>query len=377
MEIKRNLIKKTFILLSLLSLTGCNQNKPILKGASISEDTKFEACNVNISIDDFNALGFKLGDSLNVRFSNGYSLTSVPYYDGYYVKNGDPVVVAYPNSETISITYNNIGIWYEADLSSEYTVDITLYKSAMYLDTQEDLSQSYSLERSEYDSDEEFSNFRALKGGLLKENLLYRGASPFDNSRKRAKTTDSLLEKNNIKYILNLADSEENIKEYLSDSSFSSEYAKNIYEEGNISLLSLSSNFMLQSQREGLVKGFKEMLNGEGPYYIHCTEGKDRTGFVCMLIEALAGSTYLEMKEDYMQTYKNYYKVSKGSSKYSKIVSLYFDSFIGILTQGSNNERYYDEETFKDEAVQYLKDGGMSDEDINSFITLITYDINQ
>ena len=65
-------------------------------------------------------------------------------------------------------------------------------KEGKYSPIQEALGQKYSFERSEYVSDEEFSNFRALSGGSLKQNFFYRGASPVDNSHKRAGITDSL-----------------------------------------------------------------------------------------------------------------------------------------------------------------------------------------
>ena len=44
-----------------------------------------------ISIDDFNKLGFEYGDSVNVSFTNGYELTDIPYYNGYYVDEIDNV----------------------------------------------------------------------------------------------------------------------------------------------------------------------------------------------------------------------------------------------------------------------------------------------
>ena len=47
------------------------------------------------------------------------------------------------------------------------------------------------------------------------------------------------------------------------------------------------------------------MTGQEGPCYIHCTEGKDRTGFVCLLLEALCGANYGELRDDYMTTYAN------------------------------------------------------------------------
>ena len=35
-----------------------------------------------MTIDDFNNYGFKFGDSVDVKFSNGYELLDLPYYNG-------------------------------------------------------------------------------------------------------------------------------------------------------------------------------------------------------------------------------------------------------------------------------------------------------
>lgn len=115
------------------------------------------------------------------------------------------------------------------------------------------------------------------------------------------------------------------------------------------------------------------MLNTEGPYYIHCMEGKDRTGFVCALIEALASSTYDEMCLDYMTTYKNYYRITLEDmpEKYNAVVSLYFDSFMECL-HGTSDVETLKKADYTSDAKSYLKDGGMSDEEIESFIKLIS-----
>ncbi len=373
---KKHLINKKILLTSLvtLSLFSCNENKVIsVTNLSITKDEKFLSATVNITIEEFNNIGFKLGDSCNIKFSNGYTIDDVPYFNGYYVKNSMPVIVAYPSSTNILITLNNTGIWDTANLTSDTTVDISLNTSAKYIETQEALSQSYSLIRSEYSSDEEFSNFRSLKGGNLKENYLYRGASPVDNSRNRAKITDNLLNTNGIKYIVDLADNEDNMKEYMSSSTFDSTYAKELYENSKMILLSMGSGYSSDTYKQKLVTGLKGVISNDGPYYIHCMEGKDRTGFVCTLIEALAGATYEEMKNDYMETYKNYYKITKEKTptKYDAIVSLYFDSFMEELHKTSDVE-ILKKADYTSDAKRYLTEGGMSETEINSLIKVIS-----
>ncbi len=355
----------------LVSCSSPSSSSVKLESASISEDTKFESATVDVSIEKFQSLGFKLGDSCDVSFSNGYELQDVPFYNGYYVKNGDPVIVAYPSSPCISITLNNTGIWKTARLSEEYNVTITLKEAGKYLPTQEALGQSYSLLRSDYSSDEEFSNFRALKGGKLKDNLVYRGASPVDNSRNRAEITDGLLEKSGVSCVIDLADSEEDFLAYTKDTSYQTPYTVSLHDEGKVVLLSMGSSYASDVYKQSVVKGFEFVLSHDGPYYIHCMEGKDRTGFVCTLLEALLGASYQQMKDDYMMTYKNYYKISleETPEKYNAVASLYFDSFIECL---HGSLEVLGEGGYAENAKSYLASGGMENSSIEALISKLS-----
>lgn len=369
LQSKRNILKRIIpLFIGIPLLASCNNSAIKLENAKIIHDSKFNAATIDITIEEFNNLGFKLGDSCDVSFSNGYTFIDVPYYNGYYVKNGDPVIVSYPSSTNVQFTLNNVGIWDNAELKEEYTVTISLKEEGKYKATQEALGQSYSLLREEYDSDEEFSNFRALKGGNLKDNLLYRGASPVDNSRKRASTTDTLLKSKGVKAIVDLADSKEDMDSYLISDEFNSPYTKSLYENDKIALLDMGSSYTSNAYMEKVATGLRHILNNDGPYYIHCMEGKDRTGFVCCLIEALLGASYEEMCVDYMTTYQNYYKISKTETpeKYQAVVNLYFDAFMETLLSDLTND--LEHASYIEGAKSYLKEAGMNDQEIESLI---------
>ncbi len=372
---KHNISKTLFCLSFLLALAGCGSEEKkaaSLDRAAISKDEKFLCANIAVSQADFEALGFALGDSCSIAFSNGVKYDDVPYYNGYYVKNGNPVLVAYPGSKTLLFTLSNTGIWDQANLNENCTISVTLEAKAKYLATQEALGQSYPSDRSVYASDEEFANFRPLSGGRLKEDFIYRGASPFDNSHNRSEIVDSLLEKSKIKTIVDLADSSSDMASYIADSSYSFPYSEALYEEGNVVLLGMGSGYASDSYKQSVAKGIRHMLSKQKPYYIHCMEGKDRTGFVCTLIEALAGATYYEMRDDYMQTYKNYYKITeeKTKEKYDAIVSLYFDSFCECL-HGEEETAKLQKASYEEDAKRYLASGGLSETEIASFGKLI------
>ena len=85
------------------------------------------------TIDQFNALGYEYGDSVNVTFSNGYTLEDIPYYNGYYTATGEPLLIAYPGYDYIKAAINNSAdLWLVADLDEDDTADIELNERGKY-----------------------------------------------------------------------------------------------------------------------------------------------------------------------------------------------------------------------------------------------------
>lgn len=360
--------------LCLLTVAGCGKNETIEVTCTVTRDGKYNSATMSVSPEEFESAGFQTGDSCDVEFGNGYKLTDVPFYDGYYVKTGAPVLVAYPGFDYIFITLNNLGIWNAAGLSENESMTVRLNRSGKYSDVQETLGQVYSFAYSDYSGSEEFCNFRALSGGDLKEDFLFRGASPVDNSRGRAPYTDRLLEETGISFVIDLADSEEDMACYLLEEGFDSLYTKELFECGRVTLLSMSSAYATEAYQQKVAEGMKAMLNSAcGPVYIHCMEGKDRTGFVCTLLEALAGASYEEMCRDYMKTYENYYSVSAEGTpeKYNAIVELYFDPFVACL-HGTEDLCELKSAVYVQDAVNYLMAGGMTWEEAGQLREFIT-----
>lgn len=339
---------------------------------SVSQDKKYDAVVFSLTQDEFEACGYSLGDSVNVKFSNGSSIDDVPFFNGYYVRLGAPVVVAYPGQEFVSFTFNNMGAWTQEGISDSDTAEITMNERGKYLATQQALGQDYPTTRESYASDEQFANFRALSGGKLKKDFLYRGASPVDNARGRAAYVDDLLEATGITCVVDLADSTEEMEGYFAATGFDSPYVQGLYEQGRVATLSMSSSFTSDSYKQKLGVGMKHLLSCGGPAYIHCLEGKDRTGFVCMLVEALAGASYDEMCSDYMQTYANYYGITKDGTpdRYDAVVSLYFDAFIEFL-HGAEDGQIDKTANYSEDAKAYLRECGLTDAEIEQLVALI------
>ena len=388
-------MKKSLILLSTLMMslcvTGCKKDNssnsskeetsPILNSYSIHRDDEFGGAYIDISIAEFNNLGFKFGDSLDLSFSNSVKYNDIGYYSGYYVPAGQELVVGYPGYDYVKFCINyGDDVYTMNNFNKDTKVTITVHEGQKYIDIEETLSISYSDDPTKYDSIEQFANFREMKVGNLKEGILYRGASPIDNRRNRAASVDALLEQHGIQYDIDLADKQ------LTNNSFAAvdnkpllgasnfvigEYFQTLLDDNKVVLLGMAAAYKNADFASKMKTMFEAILNNDGPYYIHCLEGKDRTGFVCMVIEALCGASYEEIVDDYFVTYSNYYGIEKGSKKYETIKNLHIDEMIRYVF-GFEKSANLLTANYRSKVNGYLLDIGLSQTQIDSIQTKLS-----
>jgi len=320
----------------------------------------------DLSIDEFNALGFDFGDSVNVRFDNGATLDDIPYYTGYYVPIDELLICGYPGSPHPKIARNyGDSTWDEFQMTKDSKVTVTLNEKAKYLSTQELNDLEYSDKREDYESDIVFSNFREVSGGALREKGFYRSASPCDNQHNRAQYANALAEENGIKFAINLSDNETEYLSYPEADDFVSVYYDDLYRDGNVLLLDLNANYRADGFAKSVSESFLKMTESDGPCLIHCVEGKDRTGFVCVLLLALAEASSDEIIDDYMETYKNYYGITKESQPdtYDAILVNVYD-FLYCICE-ADKDVAIDTLDLKAGGENYLRKGGLTDDQIN------------
>lgn len=333
---------------------------------AISEDTDLLEVRLGISPDGFGLLGFRFGDSCDILMPDGSVLQDVPYYNGYYTRTGGLLLVAYPGYEYINLAINNgESSWTAFHCREGDSVTVTLAEAGKYADIQDALNTVYSNDRADYPDDETFANFRAVSVGRMKKNTFYRGASPVNNTYNRAGCTDRLIREAGVRYVIDLADTEESLRTNIGATR--PEYLLSLYDAGLVLPLSLGFSFMSGSYQASLASGLREMMKHEGPYYIHCLEGKDRTGFICLLLEALAGADVAELEADYMKTYANYYGIEPGTAKYNAILDVKFSDHISLLSALGG-------ETPEDWVKTYLYRGGMAETEVDALQRLLTGD---
>ena len=340
----------------------------------IMRDPEFAYASALVEPKDFEAMGFEFGDSVDISFSNGFCLTDIPYYNGYYAKIGKPLVCLYPGYEYPAIAYSGgPSLYDEHHLSENDTVCISMHEKGKYLTVQNSLSLVYSNDREDYSSDEEFANFRVMKGGALKNDYLYRSASPCNNQYGRAPYVSSLMEGEEICHVLDLADTEEKTASYCADGTYDISYWRNVYENDGVCELGMNASFFSDEFKSHVADMFRYVINEDGPFLIHCTEGKDRTGFVCFVMEVLADFSLEELEDDYMLTYKNYYNISKSEDMrfYKAVKEVKFDDYIENICQVDTIEDLA-EEQLHDSVVTYLISSGLTEDEIARFTEKIT-----
>jgi protein tyrosine/serine phosphatase len=264
--------------------------------------------------------GFEFGDMLQVEVA-GVTFQA-PFVTAYSDVDVGSLLVRGPGGEPaanamLAVNMGNFAGTY--GVAEGGGVSISLAEKGSYLSEWLIRQLKRTNERSDYPTDEVFANFRAVNTGQMGKGIYYRSSSPVNNELQRAAYADALMKSAGIRTVINLADGQDELDDYLCQPDFNSPYYQELYQEGRVVLLNMGVDFRSADFQGKLKSGLEFLIAHEGPYLIHCNEGKDRAGFVSALLEALVGSTVQEIKEDYMITYMNYYGVEYGSEQYEKI----------------------------------------------------------
>ena len=339
----------------------------------VKEIQKYGHLTLELTPDELASAGYEPGDMLSVKVA-GVTL-SVPLCTNYtdvdvgslLIRDNDGKLALGINMESFANTYLGAVKTTNPDKSFYWTfpegkslenvvVEISMEEKGGYQEQYLIHQLEKSNNRADYSSDVVFANFREITGGELGKHALYRSSSPVNNEYNRAKYSDAFVKENGIKCVMNLADSDDAIKGYFAKDDFDSPYYKSLYEEGLVKPLNLGVDFKSDDFKKGLKEGLIFFSTHEGPYLVHCTEGKDRAGFVSALLSAFMGVSYDDIVKDYMVTYKNYYHLEEDSVQYEAVKN---SNIIPMLAQITNGNK----DTQKG-AEEYIRALGLSDSEI-------------
>ena len=311
MIVKKHIALILVFLLSLCRVPTMAEANTI--SASIVGIDKYGHAQLDITKAEFTRAGFDLGDIVTVTC--GSFTGDMPIFNGYYVDRGSCMLRVHPYKDEISLCINYGNFSEMAGVGAGDAVSISMKEKSGALTTQEVNNLVYSDDRADFASDEVFANFRPVVEGEL-----YRSASPIDNKAKRAHYADRLIQEAGIQTVMNMGDSPETIATLISAKDFNSPYYRDLFETGKVFALEMAIDFTSEAFASDIVKGFCFLAEGDTPYLVHCREGKDRTGFAIMVLEALMGWNEEQIVADYMQTYTNYYGIEPDTEKYDLIV---------------------------------------------------------
>ncbi len=314
----------------------------------------------DIKVEDLKKAGFAFGDMVTITFDNGFTLDA-PFVDGYFVEKGAYLLRAYPGDETVAVCINYGKFNEKANVAVGNRFTVKLKEKGGFMDEYLKRHLIRTNERKDYASDAVFANFRNIRLGRTKENTLFRSSSPIDNKYKRAAFADRLLGEAGVRTIVDMADSKEKIEELLKAEDFHSPNFKKAYEEGRVLALNLGLAYESPEFKAGVIKGLQFMAANEGPYLFHCIEGKDRTGFMGALLNAFMGASLEEIGVDYMQSYENFYGVSK--EKDAKQYALILEDVYGMLKY-ITGEMDLSKVNLKEKVTAYMLSGGMTEAEI-------------
>ncbi|MBE6039488.1 MAG: hypothetical protein E7219_00850 [Clostridiales bacterium] len=320
---------------------------------------------------DLSAAGISYGDIVTVSFLD-QEITMPVAGDYSEVGKGDALLREDDNEAELAINMGAFASEYIADKSSfedgtfawtykkgvsDVTFHIELKQKGGLFTEYGESDLVYSDKREDFPdlSDEQFANFRVISTTGMGKDVLYRTASPVNPRRGRNTYADAACKEHGIKAFVNLADSKDELAGFPG-------FDETYYSTADYIPLSMGLDFEDKDFRDKLARGLRFIIEHDGPYAIHCTEGKDRAGVVAALLECFMGASYDEIAADYMVTFYNYYGITPDDERYDKIVEENIDATLGAL-YGTDDIKSAD---LAAEAEDYFKECGLTDDEIDS-----------
>lgn len=367
--------KKIIIVLLLLALVATNlifnkkeANIETAYAVPIKKISKRGNAILDISLDELNGKNIELADVVKISF--GETTLIIPFGTNYSdVDTGETMLRYDKDDDEIGIVVNGgnfankYGVAVSKEISEDpgYVWEINYDSVEISLEEKEGYAEQYrirNLERSnnrdDYPQldDRQFANYRNINTTGIGENMLYRGSTPIDNGLGRNEYIMSFLEEDGIKTIINLNNPVSEAKELCPSDSY--------YHKCNVHYAEMAYDYSSDIFKEK-VKGCIRFINeNDGPYYIHCKEGKDRTGFICALIECYMGADYNEIIDDYMETYLNYYKIEKNDETYNATIKNNIEKMLCDAFEVTDLKNA----ALDEEAREYFVSAGLSTEEL-------------
>lgn len=245
--------------------------------------------------------------------------------------NGIPVGSLFLNYDTyrdrMTIAIYDGVIQDEADVSEGDKLKISVKGINKYYPDIPHYIAGYTDERSDYDSDQEYGNYRMVDAGDVDDDSLYRSASPWLAPGGRNVYCDDFIRDIEADVIFSLDRSDDEVAEMAKEQP--DLHASSMVRDGKVYGFDLSPAIF--SHPEDIRVVLEKYMEVDGKLVLSCAFGKDRTGIYCTIFEALAGASYEEIRQEFMISICNYYFIEEGSKEYDTVASIYVDHVLYIF----------------------------------------------
>ena len=348
---------------------------------------KYGNIELDISTEKFMKAGFAYGDVVTVDVNgNSYEMPVCSNYND--VDTGKKLVRATEGASSVIVAINYGQLAVDAGLAKPNTdpavsdkyvaadgvtypvkVTITMKDKGAYFaewDARQLPTRTGDRNADMYKNltDAEFANVRVIETTGMGEGVLYRGSSPINDAVEgRNPYADAAAKAAGIKTFINLADSEAAAKAYPG-------WEGSYYSTQDAVFLNMPVAFTTDAFKTGLANGYRYIASSEteAPYYMHCTEGKDRCGIASAVLECFMGASYDEVVADYLVTYYNYYGIQPDTEKAANIAKY------GIVSalQTMFGVKDLSKADLQAEALDYLLEIGLNAEEIVSLLLTLS-----
>ena len=289
---------------------------------------EFGGVELDLTEEDLRGIGCEFGDRVLIEI-NGKKIDAifVTSYSGVGILDAYVSTQTVPTEETLTLGMFNADVWgitgcKAGDVAKvvKNGTDPNISKLQKYLaGTIEDMTGI---------PEEQFANFRAVGSPNMKGDLLYRSVSPFREGTLRSEVAVQLYEANGIEYILSIGDEPSKV-EACRQMYGDSYYLVQLYDSGNVFIESINPS--LNIHPDDLRRIMMTIAESDGRIVINCQLGKDRTGMVIAMLQALTGSTYDQIKAEYLQSFVNLYGIDVGSEEYETLGRMMFDRLFYVF----------------------------------------------
>lgn len=348
---------------------------------------KYGNIELDISTEKFMKAGFAYGDVVTVDVNgNSYEMPVCSNYND--VDTGKKLVRATEGASSVIVAINYGQLAVDAGLAKPNTdpavsdkyvaadgvtypvkVTITMKDKGAYFaewDARQLPQRTGDRNADMYKNltDAEFANVRVIETTGMGEGVLYRGSSPINDAVEgRNPYADAAAKAVGIKTFINLADSEAAAKAYPG-------WEGSYYSTQDAVFLNMPVAFTTDAFKTGLANGYRYIASSEteAPYYMHCTEGKDRCGIASAVLECFMGASYDEVVADYLVTYYNYYGIQPGTEKAANIAKYGIVSALQTMFGVEDLSKA----DLQAEALDYLLEIGLNAEEIVSLLLTLS-----